>query len=450
MNPTPTLGLPPAIDAAVRRVKQAARAAAERTVDSLGVSALASANVFQRDALLGAQFELSRKLAAFCNGFDDTLDRRIESELLPRASTQAALDAAGWDALSLVDNQEMELQVSAERFGLQIAHDCEAEQRELEGFVGSVLQGFGEAPRNPLRPEIIGNAIIRSIERLTDRPEQRKVLVAEFGRSLAAALPQTYAAIVAELRAAGVKPALPSFRNSERGGGGFARSGSGHDTTSRPVGLDEANGMAHRGARGMAGSRSAHGRGADGGRASGRGSSPGTPIGQVDAGLMTLIRRLAFSDGGDGSAGGDDGGHAGDPAFAASAPGGFGDGGARSAPVAPNLIRARREALREALARIGQNAEGFDETRIAQELALMAVRADVTEETDRLGAHIQAAGALLADSAPVGRKFDFLMQEFLREANTLLSKSQDRDLTRIGLDLKTVIDQMREQVQNVE
>lgn len=109
-----------------------------------------------------------------------------------------------------------------------------------------------------------------------------------------------------------------------------------------------------------------------------------------------------------------------------------------------------REALREALARIGQNAEGFDETRIAQELALMAVRADVTEETDRLGAHIQAAGALLADSAPVGRKFDFLMQEFLREANTLLSKSQDRDLTRIGLDLKTVIDQMREQVQNVE
>ena len=348
MNPSPTLGLPTAIEAAVRRVKRAARAAAERTVDSLGVSALASANVFQRDALLGAQFELSRKLAAFCNGFDDTLDHRIESELLPRASAQAALDPTTWDALSLVDNHEMELQVSAERFGLQIAHDCEAEQRELEGFVGSVLQGFGEAPRNPLRPEIIGNAIIRSIERLTDRPEQRKVLVAEFGRSLAAALPQTYAAIVAELRAAGVKPALPSFRNSERGGGGFARSGSGHDTTSRPVGLDEANGMAHRGARGMAGSRSAHGRGADGGRASGRGSSPGTPIGQVDAGLMTLIRRLAFSDGGDGSAGGDDGGHAGDPAFAASAPGGFGDGGARSAPVAPNLIRAHREALREA------------------------------------------------------------------------------------------------------
>ncbi|MGB4828142.1 MAG: DUF1732 domain-containing protein, partial [Paracoccaceae bacterium] len=73
-----------------------------------------------------------------------------------------------------------------------------------------------------------------------------------------------------------------------------------------------------------------------------------------------------------------------------------------------------------------------------------------TEELDRLAAHINAARALVADTAPVGRKFDFLMQEFLREANTLLSKAQDLDLTRVGLDLKTVIDQMREQVQNVE
>ncbi|MBJ2152624.1 YicC/YloC family endoribonuclease [Paracoccus sp. IB05] len=109
-----------------------------------------------------------------------------------------------------------------------------------------------------------------------------------------------------------------------------------------------------------------------------------------------------------------------------------------------------REALGEALARVGRNVDGFDETRLAQELALMAVKADITEEIDRLTAHIAAARALLADQAPVGRKFDFLMQEFLREANTLLSKSQDIDLTRIGLDLKTVIDQMREQVQNVE
>lgn len=108
------------------------------------------------------------------------------------------------------------------------------------------------------------------------------------------------------------------------------------------------------------------------------------------------------------------------------------------------------DALRAGLARLLENADGLDEARIAQELALLAVKQDVTEETDRLTAHVAAARALLAETAPVGRKFDFLMQEFLREANTLLSKSQDLALTRTGLDLKTVIDQMREQVQNVE
>ncbi|OYU19258.1 MAG: YicC family protein [Rhodobacteraceae bacterium PARR1] len=115
---------------------------------------------------------------------------------------------------------------------------------------------------------------------------------------------------------------------------------------------------------------------------------------------------------------------------------------------------ARRDAsaslLREALAKVMANSDGVDETRLAQELALIAVKTDVTEELDRLTAHIAAARDLLAEPGPVGRKFDFLMQEFMREANTLCSKAQALALTRIGLDLKTVIDQMREQVQNVE
>jgi uncharacterized protein (TIGR00255 family) len=114
----------------------------------------------------------------------------------------------------------------------------------------------------------------------------------------------------------------------------------------------------------------------------------------------------------------------------------------------------RREAmgqsLRDAVTRVLANAAAVDETRLAQELALIAVKADVTEEIDRLTAHVEAARALLADAGPVGRRFDFLTQEFNREANTLCSKAQSIALTRIGLDLKTVIDQMREQVQNVE
>lgn len=106
--------------------------------------------------------------------------------------------------------------------------------------------------------------------------------------------------------------------------------------------------------------------------------------------------------------------------------------------------------LRANLARVLENADGADENRVAQELALIAVKADITEEIDRLKSHVVSARDLLRQSGPVGRKLDFLTQEFNREANTLCSKSQSKDLTRIGLDLKAVIDQMREQVQNVE
>lgn len=107
-------------------------------------------------------------------------------------------------------------------------------------------------------------------------------------------------------------------------------------------------------------------------------------------------------------------------------------------------------ALHAALARLAEAAPVIEPHRIAQELALLAVKSDVTEEIDRLRAHVAAAHALLAAPAPAGRKLDFLTQEFVREANTLCSKSGSVALTEIGLDLKQVIDQMREQIQNVE
>jgi uncharacterized protein YicC (UPF0701 family) len=88
--------------------------------------------------------------------------------------------------------------------------------------------------------------------------------------------------------------------------------------------------------------------------------------------------------------------------------------------------------------------------RLAQEVALLATKADVREELDRLTAHVQDARALIKEGKGVGRKLDFLAQEFNREANTLCSKSSDIALTRVGLKLKAVIDQFREQSQNVE
>jgi uncharacterized protein (TIGR00255 family) len=113
-------------------------------------------------------------------------------------------------------------------------------------------------------------------------------------------------------------------------------------------------------------------------------------------------------------------------------------------------VRARFETqLAELLGRV----PALSEERFAQEVALLVGKADVREELDRLSAHIAQARSLLADARadnPVGRKFDFLCQEFNREANTLCSKSADIELTRIGIDLKGAVERMREQVQNVE
>lgn len=111
---------------------------------------------------------------------------------------------------------------------------------------------------------------------------------------------------------------------------------------------------------------------------------------------------------------------------------------------------ATRNAIKRALSRLLETIDAPDESRLAQELALIAVKNDVTEEIDRLNTHITAARGFMKESGAVGRKFDFLTQEFNREANTLCSKSQDSALTAIGLDLKALVDQMREQVQNIE
>ncbi|OOY28132.1 MAG: YicC family protein [Rhodobacteraceae bacterium] len=123
---------------------------------------------------------------------------------------------------------------------------------------------------------------------------------------------------------------------------------------------------------------------------------------------------------------------------------------AQAATAAAARKPSAAETMRAALTRVIEAAPDLDEPRIVQELALIAIKNDVTEEIDRLRVHVSAARALLAEAGPVGRKFEFLTQEFVREANTLCSKSGDAALTQIGLALKYAIDQMREQIQNVE
>jgi uncharacterized protein (TIGR00255 family) len=106
--------------------------------------------------------------------------------------------------------------------------------------------------------------------------------------------------------------------------------------------------------------------------------------------------------------------------------------------------------LKEQIADLMASSTGLGEDRLQQEALLLATKADIREELDRLKAHIASARQLLTEGGPAGRKLDFLSQEFNREANTLCSKSNAVELTAIGLDLKAVIDQFREQVQNLE
>jgi uncharacterized protein (TIGR00255 family) len=119
----------------------------------------------------------------------------------------------------------------------------------------------------------------------------------------------------------------------------------------------------------------------------------------------------------------------------------------RSAAAQPAQIKKRLgELLRELL----DSLPALPEERLIQEAALIAAKADIREELDRLKAHIAGTEALIAEGIAIGRRLDFLCQEFNREANTLCSKSADIALTRIGLALKAAIEQLREQVQNIE
>lgn len=119
-----------------------------------------------------------------------------------------------------------------------------------------------------------------------------------------------------------------------------------------------------------------------------------------------------------------------------------------ASPVRTPEAIAKR--LREQVARITDAAPSLDEQRLYQEAVLLATKADVEEELKRLKAHVEQARELLSAGKAVGRKLDFLSQEFNREANTLCSKANDVEITRIGLALKSVIDQLREQIQNIE
>ena len=122
----------------------------------------------------------------------------------------------------------------------------------------------------------------------------------------------------------------------------------------------------------------------------------------------------------------------------------------QAAATAAAQPAAQLARLRKQLAALLEGGTEIADDRLAQEVALLVAKGDIREELDRLAAHVQAARQLVAEGGAVGRKLDFLCQEFNREANTLCSKAADIELTRCGLALKSAVEQLREQVQNIE
>lgn len=322
MNPHPVHRLPAALEAAVQRIKLAARQATERTIESLGLAALASNNAFQRDGLLGAQFELNRKSAVFALAFNEEFDRRVLREVAPR-SGEDSTQSPSWESLRLVEDRELEIEVAAERFGLEAAHACEWELRELGAYVGALLgSAGGERERNPLRPEVVGHAMYQAVETVSDRPEVRDALAREMARSLGTLLRSTYAEIVADLRRAGVQPAGLTVRNTESRSGapstGFGASERAAESERTALGpeVDSRWGSRRSGSSFGPSTRSGH--------AAGR----GTPLGDVDPAMMALMRRIAFAE--------------------AAAMADAADAGLAGGPALPNLIHAHRDELRQA------------------------------------------------------------------------------------------------------
>jgi uncharacterized protein (TIGR00255 family) len=123
---------------------------------------------------------------------------------------------------------------------------------------------------------------------------------------------------------------------------------------------------------------------------------------------------------------------------------------AQAKTLLPQREEAAAKSLQKNLDKIFRAENEIDPQRVAQEVALIAIKSDITEELDRLDAHVASARKLIEQKGAKGRKLDFLMQEFNRETNTLCAKANYKELTDLGLELKVLTDQMREQIQNVE
>jgi hypothetical protein len=353
----PEIRLNPHLEASLTRLRLAGEQAAERCAEGLGLSALSAGQIKRRDALLAAQFVFRQQQGVFLQRFLQSLRRQITSEQSETRPATAPAAKKAWGELSLMDDDQVNNLVAADRIGLAIGHHCEWELREVDSYVSGIQVG----ERNPLRPELVGQALLDAVQAITDDPLSRQTLTDELTRSLAQEMRGCYADIAELLRSRGLRP--QDLRVRATPDGGMSRSG-GLGGSSQQNEFDSSHGsMSTRGGGyggsghgglGQGGGRSGFGGGHGGGGGGGgggyagrgggggSGSGSGGGIGHVDPHMMDLLRRLAHAPG---AYDGYDNGHSSRMGLdtLSGEPSAWGQ-----IPLPTNLIHQHRDELRQA------------------------------------------------------------------------------------------------------
>ena len=299
----PEIRLNPHLEASLTRIRLAGEQAAERCAEGLGLSALSAGQIKRRDALLAAQFVFRQQQGVFSQRFVQSLRRQVAAEQSDAKPVAAPAAKKDWGELSLMDDDQVNNLVAADRIGLAIGHHSEWELREVESYVSGIQVG----ERNPLRPELIGQALLDAVQAITDDPLTRQTLTDELTRSLAQEMRACYADIAELLRSRGLRPqdlrvrATPDGAASRHGAlSGHSQQGefdSGHggmSTRNGGYGGSGHGGLPQGGGRSNFGGGGFGGNGGNGGGFGGRGGGGGGGgIGRVDPQMMDLLRRLA-------------------------------------------------------------------------------------------------------------------------------------------------------------
>ncbi|MDM4766336.1 DUF1631 family protein [Pelomonas sp. SE-A7] len=350
----PDLRLNPHLEAALQRIRTAAEQAAERGAEGMGLSALSASQTKRRDELLAAQFLFRKQQVVFGQHFYQSLRKQVAAQRSPEmAGAPAAPKKKDWTELSLMGDEQVESLVAADRIGMAIGHQSEWELREVDSYIASLSGG----ERNPLRPEVVAQALIEGVNAITEEAGARQVLTDELTRALSQEMRACYADIAELFRSRGLRPqdlrvraALDPHgaRSGQSEHGALDEADSGHGGPGGPISGRGGFAGGSRGGGGFGNSMPGGlgGYGGGGGRRGGGGGGGG--FGTVDVQMMDLLRRLAQVPSGHGGLGGGDSGWAEEYGDIGSG-GGVGGGGHWGGGAMPaNLIVQHRDELRQA------------------------------------------------------------------------------------------------------